>query len=1012
VERTSISTYDFYTGLTTSSTDVDNNVTTETEFDILGRSLKIKAAVGTAKEIWTQNEYSDLDRRVITRSDLSARGDGKKVSVIHFDQLGRVRLSRTLENSFSEDPYIETDGIKVQTRYDNSNPHTYSLSSNPYRANTSAQAGNETTMGWSRSKVWNSGRRSEIETFSGAPLPAPWGSNANSTGILKTETDANSKTITDQAGKKKRNIFNSLGQVTRVDEPDNAGNLGTVSSPVQATYYSYNTLGNLVEVTQGNQRRYFLHDSIGRLIRIRQPEQQVNSNLALSGIGTSNNQWTNGSIYDDNGNVLITTDAKNDQTFSTYDQLNRTKTRSYSDNTPPVSFTYDDPNVPFSRGQLTKTSNSISISSIKEFDILGRVLKIDQITDGQVYSSNYQYNLSGLLVKETYPTGRIITNTFDNKGDLIKVTGKMGTFNKNYADLISYTPSGHIQKLKIGNGLWEVAKLNSRMQATEIGLGTGSANSNLWKIDLEYGEINSNGSVNNSKNSGNIAKQTISFSGLQEPFVQTYKYDSLDRLSEARETSNNSQTWKQTYGYDRFGNRTHFSQIIGSSYLPINNKTRPTVDPNTNRFLTNQGYTYDFNGNLISDAEGRQFTFNADNKQTQVKDVNNDIVGQYYYDGDGKRIKKVTALETVTYVYSGGKLVAEYSSKPSEPQVSTKYVATDFLGSIRVITDQNGNIVSRRDFMPFGEDLYAGTPYRTSVSGYKVFGDSVRQRFTGYERDEETGLDFAEARYYKNDQGRFTAVDPLLASGISTDPQTFNRYVYVMNNPLYYTDSNGLQAGSKLPIVVPKRIREMGNKKRVSGTIYQGEKARDVTVILPNSFVSLQRKLVNLAYQKQGQIASLNFANSRAGGELNPTTGTISTQSKGSSSETKSTTTSAEASTSVSDPIGSKISVSATESSTTGNEKADGVDLSGPVTNTTGQLKDLINDTNRLIGNFLNKNENKEGVFILKIEESGGIPSKADFSRKQVKLYFENLVTRVRNAATCDYNSEACPRLE
>ena len=68
----------------------------------------------------------------------------------------------------------------------------------------------------------------------------------------------------------------------------------------------------------------------------------------------------------------------------------------------------------------------------------------------------------------------------------------------------------------------------------------------------------------------------------------------------------------------------------------------------------------------------------------------------------------------------------------------------------------------------------------------------MRKRFTGYEKDDETGLDFAEARYYDNRFGRFTAIDPLLASGQSSNPQSFNRYVYVMNSPTNSTDPTGL----------------------------------------------------------------------------------------------------------------------------------------------------------------------------------------------------------------------------
>ncbi len=121
---------------------------------------------------------------------------------------------------------------------------------------------------------------------------------------------------------------------------------------------------------------------------------------------------------------------------------------------------------------------------------------------------------------------------------------------------------------------------------------------------------------------------------------------------------------------------------------------------------------------------------------------------------------------------------------------------TDQLGSPRIITDAFGDVVSRRDFMPFGEELAPDTTFRTAAMKYGT-GDNVRQKFTGYERDDETGLDFAEARYYYNNHGRFTAVDPLLASGKSANPQTFNRYAYVMNRPLLLTDETGLQSGRK-----------------------------------------------------------------------------------------------------------------------------------------------------------------------------------------------------------------------
>lgn len=96
--------------------------------------------------------------------------------------------------------------------------------------------------------------------------------------------------------------------------------------------------------------------------------------------------------------------------------------------------------------------------------------------------------------------------------------------------------------------------------------------------------------------------------------------------------------------------------------------------------------------------------------------------------------------------------------------------------------------------MPFGEELNAGIGSRTGENGlkYASAADPVRQKFTGYQKDSETSLDFAEARMYANEFGRFTAIDPLLASGKSANPQTFNRFVYSGNRPLIVTDPLGL----------------------------------------------------------------------------------------------------------------------------------------------------------------------------------------------------------------------------
>jgi RHS repeat-associated protein len=115
----------------------------------------------------------------------------------------------------------------------------------------------------------------------------------------------------------------------------------------------------------------------------------------------------------------------------------------------------------------------------------------------------------------------------------------------------------------------------------------------------------------------------------------------------------------------------------------------------------------------------------------------------------------------------------------TQPPDVVEYYHADALGSVRAVTDASGAVVRTFDYRPFGE-------------GENPAAGVASQRFTGKERDRESGLDYFGARYYANPTGRFTTVDPVIAwSAAARDPQLWNRYAYVRNNPLRYTDPDG-----------------------------------------------------------------------------------------------------------------------------------------------------------------------------------------------------------------------------
>jgi RHS repeat-associated protein len=128
-------------------------------------------------------------------------------------------------------------------------------------------------------------------------------------------------------------------------------------------------------------------------------------------------------------------------------------------------------------------------------------------------------------------------------------------------------------------------------------------------------------------------------------------------------------------------------------------------------------------------------------------------------------VKKVVPStgETTVFVYAAsGKLVAEYSTLVTPQQdAKVSYLTTDHLGSPRINTDQNGAVRARHDYQPFGEEIQ-----RASYGG-----DTVRKQFTGYERDKETELDFAQARYFNSGFGRFSSPDDFLNDTHASDPK-------------------------------------------------------------------------------------------------------------------------------------------------------------------------------------------------------------------------------------------------
>ncbi len=484
-----------------------------------------------------------------------------------------------------------------------------------------------------------------------------------------------------------------------------------------------------------------------------------------------------------------------------YDALNRLKSKNYTLSadtaaTAAVTYQYDQGGF---KGALSLASTTGSNTSYA-YDGFGRVSGSTQTTNNGTqpvaYAFAYQYSLTDQLTQITYPSGRTISYGLD-AADRVNMVKNVGT-GTNYASNIQYSALGGILSMTMGNGVQQQLSWNDRAQPTNLQVTSGATS----LLTLGFYPCAGNAVTScPTGNNGNLQSQTITQPGLN--LTQNYTYDKLNRLSAATElASPGSMGWTQNYGYDVSGNR--WLVLPNDPNLPLTLET-PTGSLTASTWYSSSvsnrinSWTYDAAGNVTQvGSMDRHFTYDAENRQASF--TINSNPSTYTYDGNGFRVGKTSGGNTTFYVYDAfGNLAAEYSSQtaPSACDTNTCYTVLDHLGSTRMLTDANGSsTVTRYDYLPFGQELLASTNGRTTGMGYLGSADGTNPKFTGKNRDGETFLDWFEVRYMSGAQGRFQSVDPGNAGANPGDPQTWNMYSYVGNNPLSYTDPSGEGFGS------------------------------------------------------------------------------------------------------------------------------------------------------------------------------------------------------------------------
>jgi RHS repeat-associated protein len=555
------------------------------------------------------------------------------------------------------------------------------------------------------------------------------------------------------------------------------------------TTYTYDVLDNLRAVSQGaigpvngqtlaGQPRSYAYDDLGRLTSTTTPESGTVTNYYTKADGTT--------CSGDSFAICRSVDARAIiKTFSYIDPINRITGISYSDGTPPVSYSYDTGGqTAFALGRVTQISENGN-SQAFTYDNVGRITSVIETIDGTNYQVQYAYNPANQLVSTTYPSGRIVKPDYYSVG-FLKQIADASTPSTPYLQINSadYNGAGEVKNFAYGNGIKGAVTYNDHLQIATLRYFNPAAppgTPDVLNLSYDYGTGN-NGQIQ--------AVHSYTAPGVEDTTKsELFTYDPWSRLSAAQTSrvDTTAGTWSLQWGYDRLGNRLQQTLIGGNVSIVQPNFI---VDAGTNH-ITNSGFTYDSAGNLTHDATAG-YTYDGSNRLTSVN--NGSAVAAYTYFGP-LRIKKVSGSTTNVYVYSGGRPIAEYANGSVSKEyvyAGSRLLATlagtgityhhpDHLSN-RAETDASGNPVRSFGHFPYGE-----TWYETSAD---------QQKFTIYPRDSglgESGLDYAMFRYYNSGEGRFMGAD-LLGGSIGM-PQSGNRYAYVLNDPINSLDLWGLCTG-------------------------------------------------------------------------------------------------------------------------------------------------------------------------------------------------------------------------
>ena len=420
---------------------------------------------------------------------------------------------------------------------------------------------------------------------------------------------------------------------------------------------------------------------------------------------------------------------------------------------------------------IQSTSGPGNISYSYTYDNLHRVTKVDENINGPLFSTSYEYDAFGNITKQTYPSGFSVKHGYNANG--YHMQAKRGDNGVLIYQADEMNALGQYNKYTLGNIVQTQKTFNDRgMPSTCI--ATGIQN-------MEYGFNFINGNLNYRKDF--IVNHT-----------ENFEYDNLDRLTNiyrdgplvhnttytsAGNINTKSDAGTGAYLYTAPGPKPHVVSRINNPtiYISENPQTISYTPFQKAKTITENLYTLDF-----------MYGPDYERKKTELRFQNN-LRSTRYFTGDYEKTISGSTTEEVHYINSGGGLVGMYVITNGTGTMYYPY--TDHLGSILKVTNGSGGIVAQQNFDAWGNYRNPSTWQLLPPIGEGSGVAWLYRGFTGHEHHNDFALINMNGRMYDPIVGRMLSPDVMLQAPDYS--QSHNRYSYVFNNPLKFTDPSGME---------------------------------------------------------------------------------------------------------------------------------------------------------------------------------------------------------------------------